>query len=98
MLQIVEMAYQKAKNFDKLSFLYLLTGNIQKLGMMIVIATKRGDNLSRFQNSLYLGDVQSRVAVLRETGQCRACHHCRDIRLTGRRSPCLLCCKDKRHG
>jgi len=69
-LQIVETAYQKAKNFDKLSFLYLLTGNAQKLGMMQVIATKRGDNMSRFQNSLYLGDVQSRVAVLKETGQC----------------------------
>ena len=67
--QIVETAYQKTKNFDKLSFLYLLTGNVQKLGMMQVIATKRGDNMSRFQNSLYIGDVKSRVAVLRETGQ-----------------------------
>jgi coatomer protein complex subunit alpha (xenin) len=38
--------------------------------MMQVIATKRGDNMSRFQNSLYLGDIQARVAVLRETGQC----------------------------
>ncbi|KAK4689610.1 coatomer subunit alpha, partial [Tremellales sp. Uapishka_1] len=66
---IVETAYQKAKNFDKLSFLYLLTGNTQKLGMMQVIAAKRGDQMARFQNSLYLGDVKSRVAVLRETGQ-----------------------------
>ncbi|WVR09311.1 hypothetical protein IAU60_006376 [Kwoniella sp. DSM 27419] len=66
---IVETAYQKTKNFDKLSFLYLITGNVQKLNMMQVIATKRGDNMSRFQNSLYLGDIQSRVAVLRETGQ-----------------------------
>ncbi|KAK8854513.1 hypothetical protein IAR55_003252 [Kwoniella newhampshirensis] len=66
---IVETAYQKTKNFEKLSFLYLITGNTQKLNMMQVIATKRGDNMSRFQNSLYLGDVQSRVAVLRETGQ-----------------------------
>jgi coatomer protein complex subunit alpha (xenin) len=67
---IVETAYQKTKSFDKLSFLYLITGNTQKLGMMQVIATKRGDNMSRFQNSLYLGDAQARVAVLRETGQC----------------------------
>ncbi|WVQ79748.1 hypothetical protein IAT38_001848 [Cryptococcus sp. DSM 104549] len=66
---IVETAYQKTKNFDKLSFLYLVTGNTQKLGMMQVIATKRGDNMSRFQNSLYLGDAESRVALLRETGQ-----------------------------
>lgn len=68
-LQIVETAYQKTRNFDKLSFLYLITGNTQKLNMMQVIAGKRGDNMSRFQNSLYLGDVRSRVAVLRETGQ-----------------------------
>lgn len=67
--QIVETAYQKTRNFDKLSFLYLITGNTQKLGMMQVIAGKRGDNMSRFQNSLYLGDVRSRVLVLRETGQ-----------------------------
>ncbi|KAK6910995.1 hypothetical protein I203_105030 [Kwoniella mangroviensis CBS 8507] len=66
---IVETAYQKAKNFDKLSFLYLITGNTQKLSMMQVIAQKRGDNMSRFQNSLYLGDIQARVEVLRETGQ-----------------------------
>jgi len=66
---IVETAYQKAKNFDKLSFLYLITGNVQRLGMMQTIATKRGENMSRFQNSLYLGDIQARVAVLRETGQ-----------------------------
>lgn len=67
--QIVETAYQKTRNFDKLSFLYLITGNSQKLAMMQTIATKRGDQMSRFQNSLYLGDVEARVAVLRETGQ-----------------------------
>ncbi|WVQ72673.1 hypothetical protein IAR50_002232 [Cryptococcus sp. DSM 104548] len=67
--QIVETAYQKTRNFDKLSFLYLLTGNTQKLGMMGVIAAKRGNNMSRFQNSLYLGDVKSRVEVLKSTGQ-----------------------------
>lgn len=67
--QIVETAYQRTRNFDKLSFLYLITGNTQKLAMMQTIATKRGDQMSRFQNSLYLGDVEARVAVLRETGQ-----------------------------
>ena len=69
-LQIVETAYQKTKSFDKLSFLYLVTGNSQRLGMMQTIAQKRGDNMSRFQNALFLGDVPARVAVLRETGQC----------------------------
>lgn len=36
-LQVVEMAYQRTKNFDKLSFLYLITGNLEKLGKMTKI-------------------------------------------------------------
>ena len=35
--QIVEMAYQRTKNFDKLSFLYLITGNLEKLKKMTKI-------------------------------------------------------------
>ncbi|MGH0180841.1 UNVERIFIED_CONTAM: hypothetical protein FKN15_012720 [Acipenser sinensis] len=35
--QIVEMCYQRTKNFDKLSFLYLLTGNLDKLRKMMKI-------------------------------------------------------------
>ena len=46
--------------------------------MMQVIAQKRGETMSRFQNSLYLGDIQARVAVLRETGQCRSFPQFRD--------------------
>lgn len=38
--------------------------------MMQGIATKRGDQMSRFQNALYLGDAEARVAVLRDTGLC----------------------------
>ena len=29
--QVVEMAYQRTKDFDRLSFLYLITGDTQKL-------------------------------------------------------------------
>lgn len=36
--------------------------------MMQAIAGKRGDQMSRFHNSLYLGDVNERVSVLREVG------------------------------
>jgi hypothetical protein len=39
--QIVETAYQRTKNFERLSFLYLLTGNTDKLSKMLVIAQKR---------------------------------------------------------
>ena len=36
-LQIVEMAYQRTKNFERLSFLYLITGNMDKLKKMTKI-------------------------------------------------------------
>ena len=42
--QVVEMAYQRTKNFDKLSFLYLLTGNLEKLRKMMKI----GENVSQY--------------------------------------------------
>jgi hypothetical protein len=35
--QIVEMAYQKTKDFERLSFLYLITGNVEKLNKVILL-------------------------------------------------------------
>ncbi|KAG0285098.1 hypothetical protein BGZ98_005661, partial [Dissophora globulifera] len=67
--QIVEMCYQRIKNFDRLSFLYLATGNTDKLSKMLKIAELRGDAMSRFHNSLFLGNVEERVRLLREVGQ-----------------------------
>mmetsp|Transcript_9474 Transcript_9474/g.21710 ORF Transcript_9474/g.21710 Transcript_9474/m.21710 type:complete len:1277 (+) Transcript_9474:222-4052(+) len=67
--QIVEMAYQKTKDFERLSFLYLLTGNTEKLTKMLRIAEMRGDVMGRFHNALYLGDAQERIKVLREQHQ-----------------------------
>ncbi|KAM0749301.1 coatomer protein complex, subunit alpha [Meredithblackwellia eburnea MCA 4105] len=66
--KIVEIAYQRTKNFDRLSFLYLITGNPEKLGKMAKIAEMRNDQMSRFHNALYLGNVEARVNVLREVG------------------------------
>lgn len=66
---IVEMAYQQTKNYDRLSFLYLITGNTTKLKMMLKIAEVRGDVMSRFHNALYLGNVEERVKVLESAGQ-----------------------------
>ncbi len=66
---VLEMCYQRAKNFDKLAFLYLITGNVEKLKKMLKIAEMRGDNMSRYTTSLYLGDVQEQVKMLREVGQ-----------------------------
>jgi len=67
--QTVEMTYQKQRNFDKLSFLYLTTGDQEKLSRMAKIAEHRGDFTSRFQNSLYRGDVEDRIQMFKEVDQ-----------------------------
>ncbi|OLN87624.1 putative coatomer subunit alpha [Colletotrichum chlorophyti] len=64
--QVVEMAYQKLKQFDKLSFLYLTTGDHSKLARMAKIAEHRGDFTARFQNALYLGEVEDRIQMFKE--------------------------------
>lgn len=69
--QIVEMCYQRTRNFDKLSFLYLITGNLDKLRKMMKIAENRRDVSSQYQSALYLGDVDARVRILRECGHTR---------------------------
>ena len=67
--QIVEFSYQKTKNFERLSFLYLITGNLEKLAKMLKIAEMRHDSMGAFHNALYLGDVRERVKLLAEAGE-----------------------------
>jgi coatomer protein complex subunit alpha (xenin) len=74
--QIVEFAYQRTKNFERLSFLYLITGNLEKLNKMLKIAEMRGDIMGRFHNALYLGDVRERVKILEEAGQLPLAYAC----------------------
>ncbi len=68
--QIVEFSYHKTKNFERLSFLYLITGNLEKLAKMLKIAEMRSDVMGRFHNALYLGDVRERIRILEEAGAC----------------------------
>ncbi|KAK8529965.1 hypothetical protein V6N13_102853 [Hibiscus sabdariffa] len=65
---IVEYAYQKTKNFERLSFLYLINGNLDKLSKMLKIAEVKNDVMGQFHNALYLGDVQERVKILENAG------------------------------
>lgn len=66
--QVVEMAYQRTKDFDRLSFLYLITGDTEKLRKMLKISHMRGDIMGRYHNGLLLGDAAERVSVLEESG------------------------------
>ncbi|KAF4680391.1 hypothetical protein FOZ60_013580 [Perkinsus olseni] len=68
-VQMVEMVYQKTRNLSGLSFLYLSTGNRDKLKKMLAIAKKRNDPMERFNTAMFLGDVEERVRVLAEAGQ-----------------------------
>ncbi|GAB4853851.1 hypothetical protein Ancab_018060 [Ancistrocladus abbreviatus] len=65
---IVEYAYQRTKNFERLSFLYLITGNMEKLSKMLKIAEVKNDVMGQFHNALYLGDVCERVKILENAG------------------------------
>ncbi|KAK9804455.1 hypothetical protein WJX73_003595 [Symbiochloris irregularis] len=67
--QIVEFAYQKTRNFERLAFLYLITGNLEKLAKMLKIADMRNDSMGAFHNALFLGDVRERVRLLADAGQ-----------------------------
>ncbi|MBA0739120.1 hypothetical protein Gogos_012416, partial [Gossypium gossypioides] len=65
---IVEYAYQRTKNFERLSFLYLINGNLEKLSKMLKIAEVKKDVMGQFHNALYLGDIQERVKILENAG------------------------------
>uniref|UniRef100_A0AC35UAC7 Coatomer subunit alpha n=1 Tax=Rhabditophanes sp. KR3021 TaxID=114890 RepID=A0AC35UAC7_9BILA len=67
--QIVEMCYQKTKNFDKLSFLYLITGNLAKLNKMMKIADIRKDTNGLFQTAVVLGDSEKQISTLASAHQ-----------------------------
>ena len=67
--QVVEMSYQRTKHFDKLSCLYLITGNLEKLKKMMKIAEIRKDISGHFKYSLYLGAVEECVKILQGCGQ-----------------------------
>lgn len=60
--EVVEMSYQKTKEFECLSFLYLITGNTDKLRKMQKIAEMRGDVMSCVHNALFLGIHSSNLA------------------------------------
>lgn len=65
---IVEYAYQRTKNFERLSFLYLITGNMDKLSKMLKIAEVKDNVMGQFHNALYLGDIRERVKILENAG------------------------------
>ncbi|KAK5779414.1 coatomer subunit alpha PWA37_004288 [Arxiozyma heterogenica] len=66
--ELSEMIYQNQCSFDKLSFLYLLSGEISKLSKMEDIATSREDVPSMLLNSIYNNSTVSRANIFAESG------------------------------
>lgn len=67
-LEVVERVYQQLELFDKLSFLYLLKGDNERLSKMSLIANARGNVSSLVQNTLYNNDVESRIDAFVRAG------------------------------
>jgi len=38
---------------------------------MLKIAEMRGDNMSRYHNSIFLGDMEEQIKLMTEVGQCK---------------------------
>lgn len=68
-LEVFELCLQRTKDLDRLAFLYVITGNFEKLAKVGKIAEGRGNLAARFQISMYLGDLEGRLSVLRDCGQ-----------------------------
>ena len=54
-------------SFEKLMFLYLITGKLHKLEKVMRLAETRNDHSVHYMAALYLGDVREQVKVLRAT-------------------------------
>lgn len=65
---IVELVYQTQHSFDKLSFLYLISGDFGKLEKMQAIAEQRGDIGSFIQNTVYNNSTEKRAQFFAESG------------------------------
>jgi coatomer protein complex subunit alpha (xenin) len=65
---IVELVYQTQHSFDKLSFLYLISGDFGKLNKMQAIAEQRGDIGSFIQNTIYNNSTEKRAELFAQAG------------------------------
>lgn len=73
-LEIAEKCCQQTKNFERLSFLYAISGATDKLEKMLKLSEMRGDIMSRYTNALYLGSAPARTKVLEDAGHLSLAH------------------------
>eukprot|EP00871_Galdieria_phlegrea_P001589 jgi/Galph1/2430/GphlegSOOS_G1087.1 len=68
-VSIAELAYQRSKDLNRLVFLYVITGNFEKLQKAGKLAEMRQDYMTQFLISFYLGDLNGRIQLLASSGQ-----------------------------
>ncbi|SCU81322.1 LAME_0B06524g1_1 [Lachancea meyersii CBS 8951] len=67
-IELAEAVYQNQKQFDKLSFLYLISGDLTKLAKMESIAEQRGDISSVILNTIYNKSNEKRGEIFAQGG------------------------------
>ena len=73
-LEIAEKCCQQTKAFERLSFLYAISGATDKIEKMLKLSELRGDIMSRYSNTLYLGSAAARTKVLEDAGHLSLAH------------------------
>ena len=63
---ILEDVFLRQRDFDKLAFIYLVTGNRSRLQKLEQLAMQRDDASLRFQTSLFLKSAETRVQLLKD--------------------------------
>ncbi|ETO16724.1 hypothetical protein RFI_20614 [Reticulomyxa filosa] len=67
--QFVTEAYKKTRNFEKLMYLFLLTGDFPMMDKLADIAKQKDDKTMRYHISLFNGNVKDRISALVDSGQ-----------------------------
>eukprot|EP00834_Sanchytrium_tribonematis_P003734 NODE_155_length_15238_cov_1.162560.p1 type:complete len:1093 gc:universal NODE_155_length_15238_cov_1.162560:9323-12601(+) len=67
--KLAEQCYQQSKQLGKLSFLYLVNGNTERLQKMLQVHVNRQDPVMAFQTALMLGNVEKRFEILKDSKQ-----------------------------
>uniref|UniRef100_A0A3B0MR36 Coatomer alpha subunit, putative n=1 Tax=Theileria annulata TaxID=5874 RepID=A0A3B0MR36_THEAN len=73
---IAELAYQKSKQYQKLTLLYLVIGDFGKLRKMLNICKIHDDKSLLLVHALYLGDMEELSNVLGENGHEQLANIC----------------------
>jgi len=62
-------AYKQSLNFEKLFYLFILTGNYPMLNKLMDISKNKDDKMMCYNIALFTGNIQERINILKSVGQ-----------------------------